>query len=106
MWLSIRAGRSVVFGPEWDDADARLAFDAASGDFWILSGLGQRIVEALLVNGPLDECELRHRMSTHRDRSDLDTEWSAVIASTLASALLQQSESPLLAAEAALKPTS
>jgi hypothetical protein len=99
MLFSICAGRSIVLGPEWTEVDARLAFDAASGDFWILSSLGQRIVEVLSVSGPLGERELRDRLSAYPDRFDLRLEWSSAIASTLASGLLQQSESLPLGAE-------
>lgn len=30
-------GRSLRWGPAWDEADARLVFDACSGDHWVLS---------------------------------------------------------------------
>lgn len=33
----IRAGRRLHWAPSWDDSDAALVFDAASGDYWVLS---------------------------------------------------------------------
>ena len=40
-------GRSLIWAPDWDCSDARVLFDAASGDYWLLSPLASRIVESL-----------------------------------------------------------
>jgi len=45
---TIRAGRQLRLGPDWQESSDRLAFDDCSGDYWVLDALGQRIVSRLL----------------------------------------------------------
>jgi hypothetical protein len=53
--LRLREGRILRFGPSWPDDDARLVFDAASGDYWVLDPAAMAIVEALAQGGPCDD---------------------------------------------------
>lgn len=56
--VAIRPGRVVGLGPDWIESDATLAFDASSGDYWVLDGLGRFLVERLLAGGPLPAAQL------------------------------------------------
>ncbi|MFN4115749.1 MAG: hypothetical protein ACK4F7_04515 [Inhella sp.] len=44
---SLLAGRRLCWAPAWPCSDAQVLFDAASGDYWLLSPLASRIVRAL-----------------------------------------------------------
>lgn len=50
---SIRSGRLLQFGPDWPESGDRLAFDACSGDYWVLDELGHHVVQRLLESGVL-----------------------------------------------------
>lgn len=50
---SIRSGRLLRFGPDWPESGDRLAFDACSGDYWVLDELGHHVVQRLLEKGAL-----------------------------------------------------
>ncbi|MDE2398649.1 MAG: hypothetical protein KGL43_03090 [Burkholderiales bacterium] len=60
---SIRTGRMVSFGPEWTDSDGHLVFDEASGDYWVLSPLGRRIVETVRETGFANPADLVRRLA-------------------------------------------
>ncbi len=55
------AGRRLRWAPEWDCSDGRLVFDAAAGDYWVLSPLATLVVRAAEgepVDLPLADPEL------------------------------------------------
>lgn len=47
----VAAGRRLKLAPPWDD-DARLCFDAASGDYWVLTAAAATALERLLSGAP------------------------------------------------------
>lgn len=51
-FLRIRPGRSLVLSPEWRDDGLSVLFDRNSGDYWVVSAAGRKIVEQLAPNGP------------------------------------------------------
>jgi hypothetical protein len=57
--LVLAKGRSICLGPDWIESDATLAFDASSGDYWVLDGLGRFVVERLLLRGAMWSGELQ-----------------------------------------------
>lgn len=44
---SLSNGRRLCWAPAWPCSDAQVLFDAASGDYWLLSPLASRILHAL-----------------------------------------------------------
>lgn len=71
---TLRPGRVLHWAPAWDDGDAELVFDSASGDYWVLSNaaadLLRRISAAYGPGDPLpvDEAE---ELLTELQRSGL-----------------------------------
>lgn len=61
MW-TICSGRSLQFGPEWPESDARLAFDACSGDYWVLDALGRDVLRLLLDQRALSAAALQQQL--------------------------------------------
>jgi len=49
---TIRAGRQLQLGPDWQESPDRLAFDGCSGDYWVLDGLGHWVISGLLQRQP------------------------------------------------------
>ncbi len=49
----MRAGRVVRRGPAWYCSDNVLVFDAASGDFWVLTPQANALLGAILAQGSL-----------------------------------------------------
>jgi PqqD family protein of HPr-rel-A system len=47
------------FGPEWPESDERLAFDACSGDYWVLDALGRQVMQRLLDGGAQSTAQLK-----------------------------------------------
>ncbi|MBB5205713.1 hypothetical protein HNQ51_003040 [Inhella inkyongensis] len=45
--LGLAPGRRLIWAPDWNCSDGRIAFDATSGDYWILSPLAAALVRAL-----------------------------------------------------------
>lgn len=48
---AICSGRALRFGPDWPESDGRLAFDACSGDYWVLDVLGRDLLQLLIDQG-------------------------------------------------------
>ena len=46
--LGLAPGRRLIWAPNWSCSDGRIAFDAASGDYWILSPLATALVQSLV----------------------------------------------------------
>jgi len=42
--VSVAYGRAIKFAPPWDCADAIVAFDANSGDYWLLAELAYHVL--------------------------------------------------------------
>lgn len=63
--FALVSGRSLRFSPAWDCSDARVVFDANSGDFWVLSALAADAV-AVLAGQPVAS------LSAMRDRLSID----------------------------------
>lgn len=90
MTLGVRAGRLISLGPVWSEADGHLAFDAASGDFWVLSSVSRRMVEWLVQEGPLESDVLRLRFGALPSGFLHDQEWMSTVAGLIAAGLLQE----------------
>ena len=58
----ITPGRSLRWSPAWTCSTAAVLFDARSGDYWVLSEEGQRVVRALDLEGPLESDDLLGRV--------------------------------------------
>lgn len=87
--LDVRTGRLVLFGPDWPESEACLAFDAASGDVWILTSLARRMVTTLVNDGPLNERELRARVAVGGFGEVTDAVWCTTLSEVIVSRLLQ-----------------
>lgn len=46
-------GRRLCWAPAWSCSDGHVVFDAASGDYWVLSPLAARIVRSLDEGTPV-----------------------------------------------------
>ena len=92
--FDVRAGRLISFGPDWPESEACLAFDAASGDFWVLTSLARRMVATLSNDGPLNERELRDRVAVGGTGEFADAVWCATLSEVIESRLLQPFGSP------------
>jgi hypothetical protein len=55
---TIRSGRLLRFGPDWPESSDRLAFDACSGDYWVLDALGHHVVQRLLGDGSRSSADM------------------------------------------------
>ena len=53
-FAKVAAGRRLKLAPAWDE-DARLCFDAASGDYWVLTTATAAALERLLAGAPAGE---------------------------------------------------
>ncbi|MDP1532206.1 MAG: hypothetical protein Q8N44_22055 [Rubrivivax sp.] len=84
--LSLAAGRRLLWGPRWNCAEAGLAFDVNSGDFWVLTPLARQIIEQLLTQDRLSEAELRSRTAGDSRPAD----WAETLAAVVQSGLVQQ----------------
>lgn len=51
--VALSPARQLKFAPEWPCSDARVVFDALSGDYWVLSQLATDILSYLHLNGIL-----------------------------------------------------
>lgn len=71
-----------------------MAFDAASGDFWVLNSLARRMVATLVNDGPLNERELRARVAIGGSGEFTDAVWCATLSEVIESRLLQPFGSP------------
>lgn len=89
MPLAIRSGRMLKLGPDWLESDATLAFDACSGDFWVLDGLGRFIVERLLKGGPASPQTLQTEVAATPEIAHAADDLPAGLASLLEAGLLQ-----------------
>lgn len=58
----ITPGRALRWSPPWTCSTAAVLFDARSGDYWVLSEDGQRVVRALDLEGPLESDDLLGRV--------------------------------------------
>jgi hypothetical protein len=64
---SLACGRRLCWAPAWSCSDAQVLFDAASGDYWLLSPLASRILHALESGAPIVP------------ESDEDEDWSETL---------------------------
>jgi PqqD family protein of HPr-rel-A system len=55
--LGLAPGRRLIWAPDWSCSDGRIAFDAASGDFWILSPIATALVRALAERPEVTDAE-------------------------------------------------
>lgn len=53
-FAKVAAGRRLKLAPAWDE-DVRLCFDAASGDYWVLTTAAAAVLERLLAGDPAGE---------------------------------------------------
>lgn len=60
--LRIRPGRRLRLAPPWPCAELALLFDAASGDYWVLTPEGSTVVHALSLKGPCSMSSLLQRL--------------------------------------------
>ena len=65
--VAIAPGRRLRWSPEWDCSDDTVLFDAASGDFWVLSADARALVQQLEREGPLP----RHAWPTDGPAGDM-----------------------------------
>lgn len=50
----VTPGRRLRWGPVWSETDGALVFDAASGDYWVLSQEARRLL--LDIDGAKPDC--------------------------------------------------
>ncbi len=79
----------VQLGPDWLESDATLAFDACSGDYWVLDGLGRFVVERLLEGGPASPQSLQAEVAATPAIAHAADDLPAGLASLLEAGLLQ-----------------
>ena len=79
------------FGPVWPEADGHLVFDAASGDFWVLSSVCRYLLERLVQEGPLDPDALRCQFESTPSSTERGEDWISTVAGLVAAGLLQES---------------
>ncbi len=48
----VRHGRELHRGPRWDEDEAILVFDRASGDYWVLSAEADRLLRSVDSRDP------------------------------------------------------
>lgn len=87
---SIRSGRLLRFGPEWPESSDRLAFDACSGDYWVLDELGHHVVRRLLEGGVLSAEHLQPEAALPEGADGLEP----VLARLLEAGLIQAARGP------------
>lgn len=47
MRWAVRPGRRLHWAPPWTEGDTALVFDAASGDYWVLSSAASELLRAV-----------------------------------------------------------
>jgi hypothetical protein len=87
--VAIHPGRTILLGPDWLESDATLAFDACSGDYWVLDGLGRFIVERLLEGRTASPQSLQAEVSSTPAIAHAADDLAAGIAGLLEAGLLQ-----------------
>ncbi len=88
VWV-IRSGRDLRFGPDWPESSDRLAFDACSGDFWVLDELGHRVLQRLLDRAPLPAGQLQAEFGGRTGGSDVGEAMANVLARLQEAGLIQ-----------------
>lgn len=51
--VGLPRGRSLKFGPCWSCSDAVILFDCHSGDYWVVSDLGFKLLRLLLTHAEM-----------------------------------------------------
>lgn len=82
MLIVITPGRLLRWAPRWPCSDDAVLFDAASGDYWVLSAPGRAIIEALQAAAPLERAALIEGLAAP------DADGEALIRSLAAAGLL------------------
>ncbi|MDE2323928.1 MAG: hypothetical protein KGL51_04560 [Betaproteobacteria bacterium] len=95
--IAVRSGREIRLGPRWPDAEATLAFDSSSGDFWVLDAATRSMLEALLQHGPLDERRLQNMTPDAPRAEDPGAAvWASRLQSVIDAGLLVRCQAPQL----------
>ena len=63
MLIGITPGRALRWAPRWDDSEDTVLFDAASGDYWLLTADGRTVVEWLQAEPVLSHDDLLARLA-------------------------------------------
>lgn len=82
-------GRDIRFGPAWPESDARIAFDACSGDYWVLDGLGHRVLRRMLERAPFPAGQLKAELGLGTDETRADKDLAPVLARLQEAGLIQ-----------------
>lgn len=86
---AVRSGRDIRFGPDWPESGDRLAFDACSGDYWVLDELGHRVLRQLLDRAPLSAGQLRADLGLDTGETLADDGLAPVLARLQEAGLIQ-----------------
>lgn len=69
--VSLAPGRHLRFSPDWNCSEARVVFDANSGDYWVVSLLASMILRQLQAHGPQSKPDLEQFLAPKQTYLDL-----------------------------------
>lgn len=65
--LNLTPGRDFRWAPAWDCSEHQVLFDAASGDYWVLTQPARRLLELLQAEGAREREQLMLRLDLPAD---------------------------------------
>lgn len=87
--VAVRSGRVLQLGPAWSDGEATLAFDAASGDYWVLDAVGRLVIACILDGGARSLTELASAIAATPALAHAGVDLPAVLEGLAQAGLLQ-----------------
>ena len=63
MLIGITPGRALRWAPRWGCSEDAVLFDVSSGDYWLLSIDGRRVIEWLQAEPTIDRDDLLDRLA-------------------------------------------